>query len=206
MKKLRFEAVDGEWRAAFAFDPQRQAILLVAGDKSGGSEKPFYRKLIAKADKRFSAHLDHLKAGKKEIELGRVLIRSLPSFRPNGGSVSRRAIGNSARTWRACESQPIAARRRRISRQRSTSSSPRCPRSKQADMYLSTLRSYVEAIGGELELTVKLPDCPPLRIHHLGDLAEPTVQPRTPAPRVDVEQRQPVRFGVTTVPDDDAYH
>lgn len=28
---------------------------------------------------------------------------------------------------------------------------------KQADMYLSTLRSYVEAIGGQLELTVKLP-------------------------------------------------
>src|SRR5437762_12289250 len=28
---------------------------------------------------------------------------------------------------------------------------------KQADMYLSTLRSYVEAVGGELELVVKLP-------------------------------------------------
>ena len=66
MKELRFEALNGEWRAAFAFDPQRQAILLVAGDKSGGGEKRFYRQLIAKADKRFSAHLDHLKAGKKE--------------------------------------------------------------------------------------------------------------------------------------------
>ena len=51
---------------------------------------------------------------------------------------------------------------------------------KQADMYLSTLRSYVEAIGGELELTVKLPEHPPLRIQHLGDLAEPAVQSRSP--------------------------
>ncbi|SMH43313.1 XRE family transcriptional regulator [Azospirillum agricola] len=42
---------------------------------------------------------------------------------------------------------------------------------KQADMHLSTLRNYVEAIGGELELTVKLPKRPALRIHHLGDLA-----------------------------------
>jgi DNA-binding XRE family transcriptional regulator len=42
---------------------------------------------------------------------------------------------------------------------------------KQADMYLSTLRSYVEAVGGELELTVKLPAHPPLRIHALGDVA-----------------------------------
>lgn len=66
MKELRFEASDGEWRAAFAFDPQRQAILLVAGDKSGGSQKRFYKQLIAKADKRFSAHLDRLRAGKKE--------------------------------------------------------------------------------------------------------------------------------------------
>lgn len=38
-------------------------------------------------------------------------------------------------------------------------------------MHLSTLRSYVEAVGGELELTVKLPKRPALRIHHLGDLA-----------------------------------
>jgi len=66
MKELRFEASDGEWRVAFAFDPKRQGILLVAGDKSGGSQKRFYRQLIAKADKRFSAHLDRLKAKKKE--------------------------------------------------------------------------------------------------------------------------------------------
>ncbi len=43
MKELRFEAADGEWRAAFAFDPKRQAILLVAGDKSGRSQKRFYK-------------------------------------------------------------------------------------------------------------------------------------------------------------------
>jgi transcriptional regulator with XRE-family HTH domain len=41
---------------------------------------------------------------------------------------------------------------------------------KQTDMHLSTLRNYVEAVGGELELTVKLPKRPALRIHHLGDL------------------------------------
>ncbi len=39
---------------------------------------------------------------------------------------------------------------------------------KQADMYLSTLRSYVRAIGGELELVVTLPDRPPLRLRHLS--------------------------------------
>ena len=46
---------------AFAFDPKRTAILLVAADKSGGSEKRFYNQLIAKADYRFAAHLARLK-------------------------------------------------------------------------------------------------------------------------------------------------
>jgi len=61
MKELRFDAADGVWRVAFAFDTARKAILLVAGDKSGGSEKLFYRGLIRKADGRFSAHLARLK-------------------------------------------------------------------------------------------------------------------------------------------------
>jgi hypothetical protein len=57
MKELRCNAADGVWRIAFAFDPDRQAILLVGGDKSGGSEKRFYKSLIARADDRFDRHL-----------------------------------------------------------------------------------------------------------------------------------------------------
>ena len=41
---------------------------------------------------------------------------------------------------------------------------------KQADMYLSTLRNYVEAIGGRLDLIVRLPLRAPLRIENLGDV------------------------------------
>jgi hypothetical protein len=66
MKELRFDAADGVWRIAFAFDPRREAILLVAGDKSGGSEKRFYKTLIRMADKRYQAHLDRLEAAKKK--------------------------------------------------------------------------------------------------------------------------------------------
>ena len=60
MKEARFSAADGEWRLAFAFDPKRRAILLVAGNKSGGSAKRFYRALIRKADERFDRHLARL--------------------------------------------------------------------------------------------------------------------------------------------------
>lgn len=65
MKELRFDAADGVWRVAFAFDPKRRGILLVAGDKSGGSQKRFYRELIRKADDRFDAHLERVKKERK---------------------------------------------------------------------------------------------------------------------------------------------
>jgi hypothetical protein len=65
MKELRFSAAGGEWRVAFAFDPKRKAILLVAGDKSGVSERRFYRELIRKADDRFDTHLARLERGRK---------------------------------------------------------------------------------------------------------------------------------------------
>ena len=61
MKELRFIAAGGIWRVVFAFDPRRHAILLVAGDKSGSSQKRFYKQLIKKADTRFDAHLAQLK-------------------------------------------------------------------------------------------------------------------------------------------------
>ena len=61
MKELRFHAADGVWRFAFAFDPKRMAIILCGGDKSGGSQTRFYKRLIAKADERFDAHLAALR-------------------------------------------------------------------------------------------------------------------------------------------------
>jgi hypothetical protein len=60
MKELRFKAADGVWRVAFAFDPLRRAILLVAGDKSGMSQTRFYKQLINTADRRFNNHLSRL--------------------------------------------------------------------------------------------------------------------------------------------------
>jgi hypothetical protein len=66
LKELRFDAAGGVWRVAFAFDPKRRAILLVAGDKSGVSEKRFYRQSIDTADARFDAHLAKIKQHKEK--------------------------------------------------------------------------------------------------------------------------------------------
>jgi len=61
---------------------------------------------------------------------------------------------------------------------------------KQTDMYLSTLRSYVEAIGGKLELTVKLPARPAFRLQKLGDIG---VKPET---RIHAAARRRKQAGV----------
>ena len=57
MKELRFSCAGEVWRVAFAFDPRRQAILLVGGDKSSVDQRLFYRRLIKLADTRYAGHI-----------------------------------------------------------------------------------------------------------------------------------------------------
>jgi hypothetical protein len=45
---------------------KRRAAILVGAEKSGVSEKRFYRRLIVKADKRFDSHLADIEAEKKQ--------------------------------------------------------------------------------------------------------------------------------------------
>jgi transcriptional regulator with XRE-family HTH domain len=44
---------------------------------------------------------------------------------------------------------------------------------KRSDLLLSTLRGYVEAMGGELKLVVEFPDKPAVSLEGLGDADEP---------------------------------
>ncbi|HVY14009.1 MAG TPA: XRE family transcriptional regulator [Rhodopila sp.] len=46
---------------------------------------------------------------------------------------------------------------------------------RRTDMYLSTLRRFVEAMGGELEIVARFPDQPLVRLRGLGELAEEEV-------------------------------
>lgn len=57
MKELRFVAGGGVWRVAYAFDPERRAVLLALANKAGVSGKRFYRRLLWTADARYDRHL-----------------------------------------------------------------------------------------------------------------------------------------------------
>ncbi len=58
MKELRIQSQGRPLRVFYAFDPERQAVLLCAGNKKGKNTKPFYREMIALADEIFQSHLD----------------------------------------------------------------------------------------------------------------------------------------------------
>jgi DNA-binding XRE family transcriptional regulator len=52
---------------------------------------------------------------------------------------------------------------------------------KRSDMLLSTLRHYVESMGGKLNLVAQFPNRPPVVIEHLG--VQQAVAPSKPSPR-----------------------
>lgn len=65
MKELRLDAEGGAWRVAYAFDPERKAILLAGGDKSAVVKTRFYRDLLRIADQRFDQHSKILRSKRK---------------------------------------------------------------------------------------------------------------------------------------------
>lgn len=59
LKELRVQSGGKPIRVFFAFDPERQCVVLCGGDKSG--DKRFYKKMIPVAENEFEAHLEELK-------------------------------------------------------------------------------------------------------------------------------------------------
>jgi transcriptional regulator with XRE-family HTH domain len=59
---------------------------------------------------------------------------------------------------------------------------------KRSDLMISTLRSYIEAMGGRLRLTVEFPDKAPVSLEEFGDTKEPRPRHRPPARRAGVPE------------------
>lgn len=61
MKELRTQSKGSPLRTFFAFDPNRSAILLIGGDKTG--DKRFYDRMLPIADALLDRHLEELQEG-----------------------------------------------------------------------------------------------------------------------------------------------
>lgn len=60
LKELRVQYRGEPYRILFAFDPKREALLLLGGNKGG--DKRWYRRTIPRAEAIFARHLEELEA------------------------------------------------------------------------------------------------------------------------------------------------
>ena len=61
LKELRTQISGHVYRSLFAFDPNRQAVILSGGDKKGKKQEIFYNRLIAQAEIVFDNHLKNFR-------------------------------------------------------------------------------------------------------------------------------------------------
>jgi hypothetical protein len=61
LRELRVQSAGRPLRVFYAFDPRRQAVLLIGGDKTGNDR--FYEKAVPLADDIFDAYLAEQAAG-----------------------------------------------------------------------------------------------------------------------------------------------
>lgn len=168
MKELRFRAGGEAWRVAFAFDPARRAIVLVAGDKAGVASTRF--DAVCSARQMRGSRGIFSKRGR--IEMGRTrseIMATLPEARraaieAHVTDLHAEVEGLKALRLLAQRSQEEIARGLGI-KQPSVLKIER-----QTDLYLSTLRRFVEAAGGTLELRVELPGTGVLRLTGMGEV------------------------------------
>jgi hypothetical protein len=59
MRELRIQHQGRPYRALYAFDPRRTALLLLGGDKTGDAR--WYERLVPIADRLYDAHLQLLR-------------------------------------------------------------------------------------------------------------------------------------------------
>ncbi len=139
--KLRFDAADGVWRVAFAFDPQRRAVLLAAGYESGGSEKRFYAHLIRKADERSDDHVSRLKQ-KRGVSHGNDVETEDECLEDRAAEVIAEEL--SLRDLRRAH----RLTQERVGEFLGIGPEGVCRLGERSDLLISTLRSYVKAMGG----------------------------------------------------------
>jgi hypothetical protein len=170
MKELRFQADNGVWRVAFAFDPQRKAIVLVAGDKSGISARRFYagadqegrrevRRTFGPAETRKEVTMTTLterigklpkSRRKKVLERAKELIIE---------EMSLQDLRKARKKTQVHVARELGIKQENVSRIE-----------KRSDLLISTLSGYVEAMGGKLSLVAEFPDRPPITLTGIAAL------------------------------------
>lgn len=65
LKELRFASGKKVIRVFYVFDPGRNAVLLVGGNKAGSGDKTFYKQMIAESEKAYAKYLEEKRREEK---------------------------------------------------------------------------------------------------------------------------------------------
>lgn len=60
LKELRVQHIGSPYRIFYAFDPNRNAILLCGGRKDGKQDKRFYKRMLKLAEEEYLFHLQSI--------------------------------------------------------------------------------------------------------------------------------------------------
>lgn len=162
MKELRL-GTDGAIRILFAFDPRRHAILLIGGDKAG-RWNDWYNEFIPIADDLYDEHLEAL----RKVMSGHKPFSNLTKDIERD-PVRMQRVRDMTRAYLDAE-RLMELRSHRNLTQREVADALGVSQANvsriehEDDVYLSTLRAYIEALGGELEITARFPDGEVLRV------------------------------------------
>jgi DNA-binding transcriptional regulator YiaG len=152
VKEIRLDAADGVWRFAFAFDPQRKAIVLCGGECQRSPCSPC-------AGERGTSAL-------KEEET--TIMRNLDRIRRQLTPARRRKIAARAATL-ITEQKSLRELRQahkltqeRMAQVLGIGQDSVSRLEQRSDLLISTLRGYVEALGGRLSLVAEFPNQQPV--------------------------------------------
>ena len=149
-----------------AFDPKRKAVLLVGGSKSGVNERKFYQKLIRVAEERFGKHLVEINKDKgrkiMSISHNEVMENLTPERRARIKAKSQEIFEEemTLRDLRVVQHLTQA----RLAELLGVEQDSISRMERRADMLLSTMTSYVEAMGGKLSLIAEFPNRRPYTV------------------------------------------
>ena len=166
LKELRFSAGGGVWRAAFAFDRHRIALLLVAGTSAARTKRAFTGTLSPRPKR----------AGPRwEIEgmatsLKDMLDRLPPERRRPVDARAEELIAQEM-TLRELR-QALHQTQLELARKTGKSQVALSRLERQSDMLVSTLSDVVRGLGGRLRIVAELPGRPPVYLTGLGDLGQ----------------------------------
>lgn len=86
LKELRFNSGNMVIRIFYAFDPDRNGVLIIGGDKAGSGDKTFYDKMIDQSEKIYTKYLEERKREieKEQKKIKNKLKKKAPSIKKKG--------------------------------------------------------------------------------------------------------------------------